>query len=69
MVHELLGLNNNRVSLKDAPNVPRDLDAQEVVLSSTQDRFFAHNRYGARILLECAHYVRKPLSIARKTYV
>lgn len=43
MVHELLGLNNHRVVLKGAPNIPPDLD--EVVLSSTQDTFFRDNRH------------------------
>lgn len=38
MVHELIGLNNNRVKLKGAPNISKDLE--EVVLSSTQDSFF-----------------------------
>ena len=41
MVHELLGLNNNRVLLKGAPNVSKDLE--EVVLSPTQDEFFARH--------------------------
>ena len=47
MVHELLGLNRNRVVLKGAPGVRQDLE--EVVLSSTQDTFFAahrHSNYG-----------------------
>jgi vacuolar protein sorting-associated protein 45 len=47
MVHELLGLNRNRVVLKGAPNVHKDLE--EVVLSSSQDDFFAkhrHSNYG-----------------------
>jgi vacuolar protein sorting-associated protein 45 len=43
MVHELLGLNNHRVILKGAPNVPKDLE--EVVLSSSQDEFFKANRH------------------------
>jgi vacuolar protein sorting-associated protein 45 len=43
MVHELLGLNNNRVILRGAPNIPKDLE--EVVLSASQDAFFATNRY------------------------
>lgn len=43
MVHELLGLNNHRVILKGAPNVPKDLE--EVVLSSGQDDFFRENRH------------------------
>lgn len=43
MVHEMLGLNNNRVILRGAPNVTKDLE--EVVLSSHQDDFFRSNRY------------------------
>jgi len=43
MVHELLGINNNRVLLKGAPNVPKELE--EVVLSSYQDSFFRQNRF------------------------
>mmetsp|Transcript_8410 Transcript_8410/g.11054 ORF Transcript_8410/g.11054 Transcript_8410/m.11054 type:complete len:577 (-) Transcript_8410:43-1773(-) len=43
MVHELLGLNNHRVILKGAPNVPPDL--HEVVLSASQDAFFAKSRH------------------------
>jgi len=42
MVHELLGLNNNRVLLKGVPNIAKDLE--EVVLSCTQDDFFAKHR-------------------------
>jgi len=43
MVHELLGLNNNRVLLKGAPGVQKDLE--EVVLSSIQDEFFRTNKH------------------------
>ena len=43
MVHELLGLNNHRVILRGAPNVPKDLE--EVVLSASQDEFFRNNRH------------------------
>lgn len=43
MVHELLGLNNNRVVLRGAPNVAKDLE--EVVLSANQDEFFRKNRH------------------------
>jgi len=39
----LLGLNNNRVVLRGAPGVHKDLE--EVVLSSAQDEFFHKNRY------------------------
>lgn len=44
MVHELLGLNNNRVVLKGAPGVTSE-DLEEVVLSAQQDDFFRVNRY------------------------
>mmetsp|Transcript_3148 Transcript_3148/g.4872 ORF Transcript_3148/g.4872 Transcript_3148/m.4872 type:complete len:566 (-) Transcript_3148:157-1854(-) len=43
MVHELLGLNNNRVVLRGAPGIRKDLE--EVVISSTQDPFFAKHRF------------------------
>lgn len=41
MVHELLGLNYNRVVLKDVPGIQPDLE--EVVLSCTSDPFFLKN--------------------------
>jgi vacuolar protein sorting-associated protein 45 len=44
MVHELLGINNNRVSLKDTPGA-KSKDLEEVVLSSTQDEFFRSHRF------------------------
>jgi vacuolar protein sorting-associated protein 45 len=44
MVHELLGLDRNRVVLKGAPGV-RAAELEEVVLSSTQDSFFAEHRH------------------------
>ncbi len=40
MVHELLHINNNRISLADVPGISRDL--QEVVLSSEHDEFYAN---------------------------
>jgi vacuolar protein sorting-associated protein 45 len=43
MVHELLGLNNNRVILRGAPGISKDLE--EVVISATQDPFFASQRF------------------------
>ena len=43
MVHELLGLNHNRVILKQAPGIKKDLE--EVVLSATQDAFFSRHRF------------------------
>lgn len=43
MVHELLGLNNNRVVLKGAPGIRGDLE--EVVLSTSQDAFFAEHKH------------------------
>ena len=44
MVHELLGLNSNRVKLKGAPGV-KDKDLEEVVLSATDDAFYADNKF------------------------
>ena len=41
MVHHLLGVNYNRVSLKGVPGIQPDLE--EVVLSTTSDPFFAKN--------------------------
>jgi len=38
MVHELLGMNNNRVVLKGAPGIKQDLE--EVVLAGVHDPFF-----------------------------
>ena len=43
MVHELLGLHYNRVSLKGTPAAKKDLE--EVVLSCTQDEFFRKHCY------------------------
>ncbi|ELT93726.1 hypothetical protein CAPTEDRAFT_126905 [Capitella teleta] len=43
MVHELLGINNNRINLSSVPGVSRDL--QEVVLSSEHDDFYSANMY------------------------
>jgi len=43
MVHQLMGINNNRVSLSDAPGINKEL--QDIVLSSSQDEFYAANLY------------------------
>ncbi|XP_034828183.1 vacuolar protein sorting-associated protein 45 [Maniola hyperantus] len=43
MVHELLTINNNRVSLSHVPDIHKDF--KEVVLSSEQDEFYAKNLY------------------------
>ena len=43
MVHELLGMNNNRVVLKGAPGIKKDLE--EVVMASSQDAFFDENKF------------------------
>lgn len=43
MVNELVGAENNRVSLEKAPNVPEDL--KNVVLDASIDDFFRRNRY------------------------
>lgn len=38
MVHELLGIKNNRVSLRDVPGVSKDLE--EVVMNAEYDEFY-----------------------------
>ncbi|CAN6244201.1 unnamed protein product [Urochloa humidicola] len=43
MVHELIGIENNKVDLKGITSVPKD--QQEVVLSSVQDDFFRANMF------------------------
>lgn len=43
MLHELIGINYNRISLKDAPKVPDEF--RELVLDDTEDAFFKQNRY------------------------
>nr|KAG5706533.1 hypothetical protein BaRGS_028704 [Batillaria attramentaria] len=40
MVHELLGINNNRINLANVPGITKDL--QEVVLSAEHDEFYAN---------------------------
>ena len=42
MVHEVLGIHNNRVNLSSVPGVNKDL--HEVVLSAEQDEFYANVR-------------------------
>jgi len=43
MVHECMGLKDNRVDMKSVPKISKDLE--EVVLSCTQDKFFARYRH------------------------
>merc|ERR1719414_1487747 len=43
MVHELIGIGNNRVSLANVPGVAKEL--QEIVLSPEHDEFYAANMY------------------------
>jgi vacuolar protein sorting-associated protein 45 len=43
MVHELLGLNNHRVLLKSAPDIPKELE--EVVLSIQDDAFYEQHQF------------------------
>ncbi|KAJ0086006.1 hypothetical protein Patl1_08136 [Pistacia atlantica] len=43
MVHELIGIQDNKVDLRNIGKVPKD--QQEVVLSSEQDAFFKSNMY------------------------
>lgn len=43
MVHEILGINNDRVDLSSVPGVSKEL--REVVLSSLHDQFYSDNMY------------------------
>ena len=43
MVHQLIGINNNQVSLARVPGVKKDL--QEIMLNASQDEFYAANIY------------------------
>jgi hypothetical protein len=43
MVHELLGITNGRVALRDVPDIRPEL--REIVLSQDQDPFFKKNMY------------------------
>ncbi|XP_078689211.1 vacuolar protein sorting-associated protein 45-like isoform X1 [Branchiostoma floridae x Branchiostoma belcheri] len=43
MVHELLGIHNNRIDLSSVPGISRDL--REVVLSAEHDEFYASNMF------------------------
>lgn len=45
MVHELLTIKNNRVSLVGVPGAPKDMS--EVLLSAEQDEFYANVRDGS----------------------
>lgn len=40
MVHELLGINNNRIDLSRVPGISKEL--REVVLSAENDEFYAN---------------------------
>jgi hypothetical protein len=55
MVHELLGINNNRINLSSVPGISKEL--QEVVLSSEHDDFYSavgHRLFIASLL---QHYI------------
>eukprot|EP00052_Salpingoeca_macrocollata_P011810 m.91195 g.91195 ORF g.91195 m.91195 type:complete len:558 (-) comp18207_c0_seq2:51-1724(-) len=43
MVHELLGIHNNRVDLSKVPNISKEL--KEIVLNAEQDDFYRNNMY------------------------
>lgn len=68
MVHELLGINNNRINLVNVPGISKDL--QEVVLSAEHDEFYANvsfqkekmlNNLLLRIAQDCRFDVSKLL--------
>lgn len=48
MVHELLGINNNRIDLSRVPGISKDL--REVVLSAENDEFYANVGVPGRLL-------------------
>ena len=66
MVHQLIGINNNRVSLAGVPGVNKDL--QEILLSAAEDEFYAANLYsnfgeiGQTIKVLMEEYQRKAQS-------
>ena len=43
MVHDMLGIERNKVNLSDVPGIPDDL--KEVVINAEQDAFYAKNMY------------------------
>ena len=43
MVHELIGISNNRINLTNVPSISKEL--QEVVLSAEHDEFYANVSY------------------------
>lgn len=43
MLHELVGVNYNRISLKDSPNVPDEF--RELVVDDVEDQFFGESRF------------------------
>ena len=45
MVHELLGVNNNRVRLKGTASARGDPNLDEVVLSAAADPFYAQHQH------------------------
>jgi len=44
MIHELIGINNNRVDLSSLPNISKQ-EQKEIVLSTEQDPFYKANLY------------------------
>ena len=60
MVHELLGIYNNRVNLSAVPGIAREL--QEVVLSSEHDDFYAKVRHHIyRLFCSCSLNIKSPI--------
>lgn len=43
MLHELIGVNYNRISLKDSPNIPDEF--RELVVDDVEDQFFRKSRF------------------------
>lgn len=59
MVHELLGINNNRINLSSVPGIAREL--QEVVLSPEHDEFYANVSTGKSTQVDLSSEMEKTM--------
>ena len=48
MVHELLGIKNNRVSLHQVPDIAKELE--EVVMNAEYDEFYANVMHACPVI-------------------
>ena len=66
MVHELLGLNNNRIDLSRVPGISKDL--REVVLSAENDEFYANVSLRSQ-RLQTNHFVLEKPRVLLVTWI